>query len=187
MRLTKFAYYLDIYLCLALIALMAVMTAASGPLRDGAFWLCYAVLGGASWTLVEYAIHRWVYHFAPYFADLHGAHHDAPKDYVGAPPVIGILLILAIFYLPLVSTSAIAASGVTAGVLAGYACYMTIHHAAHYWKPSQSSPLYAICRHHALHHYRSEEGNFGITTTFWDHAFGTAISVHPHRTDPQLP
>jgi len=29
--------------------------------------------------------------------------------------------------------------------------------------------------HHAVHHYRDDEGNFGVTTSFWDRVFGTRI------------
>jgi sterol desaturase/sphingolipid hydroxylase (fatty acid hydroxylase superfamily) len=28
-------------------------------------------------------------------------------------------------------------------------------------------------RHHALHHYRGGESNFGVTTRIWDRLFGT--------------
>jgi|LNFM01.1.fsa_nt_gb sterol desaturase/sphingolipid hydroxylase (fatty acid hydroxylase superfamily) len=185
MRLSKIAYYLDFYLCLALIAKLSWLAGASGAWVDRGYWLCFLGVGAAAWTFIEYAIHKWVYHHTPYFSDLHGAHHDAPDAFVGAPPIVGIVLIFAIFYAPLVIMSPIAAGGLTAGVLAGYVCYMAVHHAAHYWKPSPASPLYALCRHHAMHHYRSDEGNFGITTSFWDHVFGTVIPAR-YRADTQI-
>jgi sterol desaturase/sphingolipid hydroxylase (fatty acid hydroxylase superfamily) len=70
----------------------------------------------------------------------------------------------------------IAASSLTTGVLAGYVGYMLVHHAAHYWTVSPGSWLNQARRHHALHHYHSETFNFGITTSIWDHVFGTAVT-----------
>ena len=175
MRLSSLAYYSDFYISAALITVMASIAAMTANWINGGYWVAYIVLGAVTWTLLEYLIHRWIYHQAPYFRDLHDAHHRAPADHIGSPPVIGIALIYVVFFLPIAPVSPIAAGGITTGVLLGYMGYMLVHHADHYWKPEPSSPMYKLCRHHALHHHRSDEGNFGITTIFWDQAFGTAL------------
>lgn len=177
MRLNTFAYYVDFFLAGAIIVALAVTTMVTTGAVGGVQWLLAAVAGFIAWTLFEYVVHRVLYHQVPYFVELHDAHHAEPDAFIGAPPVIGIIMILALSYLPLAAFSATLASGATAGMLAGYMGYMLLHHAAHHWKPEPGTWLYMARRHHALHHYHHDaEGNYGITTSFWDHVFGTALA-----------
>jgi sterol desaturase/sphingolipid hydroxylase (fatty acid hydroxylase superfamily) len=175
MRLSKLGYYLDFFLSGALIAAFAVSAAMLPTWTMMSWWVAYAVAGCAAWTFIEYTVHRWLYHSAPYFRDVHDAHHAEPNAHIGAPPVICIALIFALFFAPLATANFTAASGVTTGILIGYMAYMLTHHAAHAWQPVPGSWLYEARRHHALHHFRSEECNFGITTSLWDHVFRTAL------------
>ena len=32
-------------------------------------------------------------------------------------------------------------------------------------------------RHHMLHHFVSEEGNYAVTGLFWDRVFGTKVTI----------
>jgi sterol desaturase/sphingolipid hydroxylase (fatty acid hydroxylase superfamily) len=176
MRLSKLCYYGDFFVSLALIVLMAGSAVILPTWPQRAVWLVFALLGAAGWTLVEYLLHRWLYHHVSFFREAHAAHHAEPNAHIGAPPVIGILLIFGIFYAPLATVYPIAASGLTTGVLGGYVAYMLVHHAAHYWTVRPGSWLYHARRHHALHHYHSQDCNFGITTAMWDRVFGTAVS-----------
>ena len=59
----------------------------------------------------------------------------------------------------------------------GYIVYMIVHHACHCWTPTPGGYLYRVRLHHAVHHYRDDNGNFGVTTSFWDRVLGTRI--HP--------
>ena len=63
----------------------------------------FAFVGGAMlWTLVEYLLHRFVYHEVAVVRDLHGMHHAHPNDFVGAPiwvSIIGFSFLLAVFVL----------------------------------------------------------------------------------------
>ena len=36
--------------------------------------------------------------------------------------------------------------------------------------------LYRWKHDHALHHFRADEGNFGVTSLAWDYVFGTALT-----------
>jgi len=144
----------------------------------------FSALGLALWTLVEYAVHRWLYHSVPYFKDVHDAHHAEPNAHIGAPPVVCVALIFAIFFAPFANTHFTAACGLTTGILIGYMAYMLMHHAAHAWSPKPGTWLHGARRHHALHHFRAEECNFGITTAFWDHVFGTALEKGPKAFAP---
>ena len=177
MRLSSLSYYADYYLSLALVMGLAGSTLAAGTWIECAEWLLSACLGVAAWTLIEYLIHRFMYHHVRFFRSFHDAHHAEPTAHIGAPPVIGIVLILAVCFLPIAATRFVFASGLTSGMLIGYIAYMLAHHAAHFWQLSTGSWLNRLGRHHLLHHYQSKECNFGITTSFWDKVFGTAFPV----------
>jgi sterol desaturase/sphingolipid hydroxylase (fatty acid hydroxylase superfamily) len=60
----------------------------------------------------------------------------------------------------------------------GYWWYGVVHHVIHHHS-NTSSPSYfnALRAWHMRHHYSPKSGNFGVTTSLWDHVFGTAISV----------
>lgn len=184
MRLNAFSYYVDFAISAALVALLAGTTFATGNAMQAAQWLLVVCLGFAGWTLIEYFVHRVIYHNVPYFRDLHAAHHAEPAAHIGAPPIIGIVLILMVFFTPIVTTSFIVASGLTTGMLAGYMTYMLVHHAAHHWRLPPTFWLTRIGRHHALHHHHSEQCNFGITTSIWDRMLGTAFERRGATSHP---
>jgi sterol desaturase/sphingolipid hydroxylase (fatty acid hydroxylase superfamily) len=174
MRLGPLGYFSDFIVAGILISYFTAQL-AFGTWQIRAEWLASAVLGGAAWTLLEYLIHRWVYHHVPYFQDAHDAHHAEPMAYIGAPPLVGVAIILLVIFVPLAASHMAVAYGGTTGVLIGYCAYMLLHHAAHYWSPAQGSWLYRAKHHHAQHHYLSDHVNFGITTSLWDRVFGTAV------------
>ncbi len=176
MRLSKLGYYADFFISLLLIV-VSIGVATFDTRLNGAKWLLCVGLGAAAWTLIEYMIHRWIYHRVPYFRGLHEAHHAEPGADIGAPPIIGVVLILTVFYAPAATTSFVIASGLTTGVLAGYSAYMLVHHADHHWTPRPTSWLFRARRRHALHHHHSDLCNFGITTSVWDRLFGTAGAI----------
>jgi sterol desaturase/sphingolipid hydroxylase (fatty acid hydroxylase superfamily) len=53
-----------------------------------------------------------------------------------------------------------------------------VHHVIHH-RANKSSPSYFndLRAWHMCHHYSPKSGNFGVTTSVWDHVFGTAIRV----------
>jgi len=55
-----------------------------------------------------------------------------------------------------------------------------MHHAMHFWPFAHDSYFYRAKHRHALHHYSEVEGNFGVTSPFWDYILGTALP------EPQL-
>ena len=58
----------------------------------------------------------------------------------------------------------------------GWLWYISVHHAVHHWRLSRDGYLYRAKRRHAMHHYSRETGNFGVTTPFWDHVMGSALT-----------
>src|SRR5207237_4390370 len=95
------------------------------------------LLGVLIWTLLEYIIHRYVFHYEPK-TDLgkqlhyiiHGVHHDYPNDArrLVMPPSISIPLAV-LFYLLFLLVFGRLASGVFAGLVFGYVCYDMLHYA----------------------------------------------------------
>lgn len=187
MRLGTLAYYADFFISMALIAVLAAAELYQDSSQQVAQWSACFLAGFAMWTLLEYFVHRVLYHNVPYFEELHDAHHAEPNAFIGAPPVIGPVLILLMFFVPALAVSFAVASGVSAGVLAGYMAYMLVHHASHYWSASPRSWLYQARRHHSLHHYHHDSGNYGITTDFWDRVFGTTIERRSRGPRQKLP
>ena len=72
----------------------------------------------------------------------------------------------------------------TAGLVSGYLWYVFVHYATHHWRLRRGSYLYRARLRHARHHHLSHSGNFGVTTSVWDHVFGTALEARaPNLAD----
>jgi sterol desaturase/sphingolipid hydroxylase (fatty acid hydroxylase superfamily) len=141
-------------------------------------WAAVFALGLAAWTLIEYLLHRILFHHAPFLSELHQRHHDDPRELIGTPVwasvTSGILLVAAPSWALLGFELATAA---TAGMASGYLWYVYGHYAAHYGQPRPGSYFYRLRLRHARHHHFSDAGNFGVTTALWDRVFGTAIEL----------
>jgi len=179
MRLTKSEYYADFVAYPALLVTAAVASAWRDTGYELSSWLIAAVIGAMCWTLLEYILHRFVLHRIARFADMHDAHHQAPVAFVGTPTWLSLSVFLGAVFLPAWALSSFnTASGLTVGMMAGFFWYGIVHHAIHHRRPRAIAPrLLAATRRHALHHYSAQPGNFGVTTPFWDHVFGTALDA----------
>jgi sterol desaturase/sphingolipid hydroxylase (fatty acid hydroxylase superfamily) len=176
MKLSKALYFGDFLvipaaiIALAWIALWERGWTAAGP------WLVAFVFGLIVWTLIEYLVHRWIYHAIPFFEKFHDAHHDDPTALIGVPSFISSGLIFFVFFVPLAYTVGIVwAGGFTSGQLLGYAGYMLVHHATHHWSLKPGTMLYRARIQHMAHHYHNTPGNYGVVTSFWDHVFSTSV------------
>lgn len=137
-------------------------------------------LGVFTFTLVEYSIHRWVFHFKPvserqqkFKYNIHGVHHEFPrdKDRLVMPPVLSVFLAV-IFYVVFRSLIGVSVLLYFPGFLSGYSIYLLIHYAVHRFRPP-SNFLKILWTHHALHHYKSEDTAFGVSNPLWDYLFGS--------------
>ncbi|ARA93390.1 MAG: fatty acid hydroxylase [Bacteroidetes bacterium] len=135
-----------------------------------------------AWTFFEYVFHRYINHLDHYFPNsklacriaytLHGIHHEFPRDRdrLIMPPVPGLLIISILFGLFwLIMGSYVFVF--LPGFLTGYLLYVLVHYSTHKFKPPKR--LKFLWRHHALHHYKYPHRAFGVSTTLWDHVFGT--------------
>ncbi|CAH1162857.1 unnamed protein product [Phaedon cochleariae] len=140
------------------------------------------------WTLIEYSLHRWVFHIEPtgkskmmiYFHfTIHGLHHKVPFDSrrLVFPPFPAAILTFVIYQMlcPIFSESTIFL--VLGGGLSGYVTYDMIHFYLHHGAPTEDSYLYHLKRYHNQHHFAQHESGFGISSMFWDKVFGTALKL----------
>src|SRR5450432_2300558 len=100
MRLGRFGYYADFLSAFMGAFALCVLAMAQGTRLLRGEWLASFMIGFGLWTLLEYGIHRWLYHSVEFFIRLHAAHHKEPHAYVGAPPFVGIALIFFLIYVP---------------------------------------------------------------------------------------
>lgn len=142
--------------------------------------LVTAVLGLFSWTLVEYTLHRFVFHFAAksswskklvYLS--HGIHHDDPDDptRLVMPPVPAIFYATLFYHLFFWTLGRAWGQGTFAFFLIGYLCYDYIHYSVHHFVPKTRWGKY-LRRNHLVHHARHKT-YYGVTGPLWDYVFKT--------------
>ena len=137
-----------------------------------------ATLGLASWTFMEYAVHRFVLHGVKPFSTWHAEHHRRPAARIYAPTFASVVSIAALCYLPAwLILGPWPACALTFGVAVGDFAYSVAHHAVHHW--GAAGGWLGRRRHwHGLHHARPLElvrrpGYYGVTSPFWDYLFRT--------------
>lgn len=168
-----------LFLYLPVIAFMLYLSIAQ---RNLALWAVAAlfVFGMVLWTLLEYVIHRWFFHYEPktrwgkqlHFM-VHGVHHDYPQDATRLvmPPSLSIPLAL-FFYLLFAIIFGRFAPAIFAGMVFGYVCYDSIHYATHHFAMKRGIGLW-LKQYHLRHHYRDDHAGFGVSSPLWDYVFRT--------------
>ncbi|MEW5726691.1 MAG: sterol desaturase family protein [Pseudomonadota bacterium] len=145
--------------------------------------LGFAAAGVLAWTLFEYALHRWLFHWRPRHRPLerlvfliHGVHHAQPDDgsRVVMPPAASLPLALALWAVAGLVLEAPWRDCFFVGFLAGYLHYDLTHWACHQARPRTRLGR-LIKRHHLLHHHVDDAAHFGVGTPVWDHVFGTVL------------
>ena len=176
MKMTKLGYFSEFVLFPPVVFVASLLAFLGSIPPQPVNWAIVYVIGFIGWTLIEYWIHRVLFHHAPIFAKIHERHHDSPHDLIGTPGWASALLALILVALPAwIALGFNVGTAVTAGLVTGYLWYVFVHYAAHHWRSRRSSYLYRARIRHARHHHVSNGGNFGVTTGFWDHVFGTAV------------
>jgi sterol desaturase/sphingolipid hydroxylase (fatty acid hydroxylase superfamily) len=177
MNLSKCLYFGDFVACPIVIIGLAAVALAGRDIGAVTLWVAALLAGAGAWTLVEYLVHRWLYHRVPFFEKFHDAHHASPRALIGTPSFVSIAIVVAVFLVPLLPIGLVAASGFASGALLGYIGYMLVHHLSHHGKLRPGTLLYRARIRHLAHHYRGSSGNYGVTTSFWDRVFSTNLTV----------
>ncbi|KAL7666398.1 Ceramide very long chain fatty acid hydroxylase [[Candida] zeylanoides] len=139
------------------------------------------------WTLIEYCMHRFLFHLDDHLPDhpaaltlhflLHGIHHYLPMDRyrLVLPPTLFVLLAYPFYRLVFaIFPYYMACSGFAGGTL-GYIMYDVTHYVLHH--TTLPAYLQRVKKVHLEHHYKNYELGFGVTSDFWDVVFGTEITT----------
>jgi sterol desaturase/sphingolipid hydroxylase (fatty acid hydroxylase superfamily) len=138
------------------------------------------------WTFTEYLLHRYVFHYEPtrpwlqrVWYLVHGVHHEQPqcKTRLVMPPILSIPLAFLFYGLFTVIVGILfrAPSWIAplfAGFVTGYLMYDMLHYAEHHLSMKWGFLKY-LKRYHLLHHYRTPDDRFGVSSPLWDLVFGT--------------
>lgn len=171
---------------LSAIALLFVSFRAEPQSRLGdLLWLF--PIGLVMWTLLEYGLHRFVFHIQipvpnPRLREIlnssHLGHHASPRDpeKILARSTYAMVISSLLFgLLYLTSGSFFASSGVMAGIWTGFLYYEAVHYRVHL-SLAPSGFIGRQRRTHFFHHFTNNKRCFGVTTPLWDYVFGTAVT-----------
>ena len=168
---------------LVYLPVLAVLTAHARNGGLGGLALTAWFAGGIIvWTLTEYLLHRFVFHYHPssgwgkrlHFL-MHGVHHDYPSDAkrLVMPPAVSIPLALLFYGLFVWMLQPLQAQALMIGFTVGYLVYDLMHYALHHAQ-FRSGWLYRLKRHHMRHHYADPSRGFGVSSPLWDRVFGSS-------------
>jgi sterol desaturase/sphingolipid hydroxylase (fatty acid hydroxylase superfamily) len=139
----------------------------------------YFMLGLFIWTLTEYVLHRFVFHWLPpgkigarlHFI-FHGVHHDYPSDSkrLVMVPTVSIPLSALFFFLFKLAIGPVLVAPFFMGFLAGYLFYDMVHYAIHHYN-FKSKFWLNLKHHHMLHHYKDMDHGYGVSSKIWDYIF----------------
>ncbi|XP_040170887.1 dihydroceramide fatty acyl 2-hydroxylase FAH2 [Anopheles arabiensis] len=165
------------------VATVRGFASASESFRTVELYLHLAI-GAFAWTLLEYSLHRWVFHLDPkgnrvlqtFHFLIHGQHHKVPFDpHRLVFPVPPALLLTSLFYQPVYYAFPYPRLTLAGGLI-GYLVYDMIHYYLHYGSPA-GGHLYHMKRYHYSHHFVHHDQGYGISSDFWDKLFGTRIML----------
>ena len=132
------------------------------------------------WTITEYTIHRWAFHYEPksdigrhiHFL-VHGIHHAYPRDATRLvmPLLISVPLAFA-FYFLFDYVFGVYHLTIFSGFVLGYVSYDSIHYATHHF--TMKGRIGNFLRvYHLRHHYEDDKTAFGVSNPMWDYVFKT--------------
>ncbi len=144
------------------------------------------------WSLTEYMLHRFAFHYHAQSKTgqkihylIHGNHHEYPRDkerlfMPAAPSLIIASAFFLMFYLFLGKN----VFSFFPGFMFGYLIYGSMHYAIHARNPPFKW-MKGLWRNHHLHHYKDEDKGFGVSSTLWDHIFGTMFDLKKEKEDKE--
>jgi len=153
-------------------------------------FLLFVLIGILVWTLTEYILHRFVFHFVPksrwglrmHFI-FHGVHHDYPNDAMRLvmPPSVSIPLAFGFYFLFSLFLSPGQLWSFFPGFVGGYLFYDISHYALHHFN-FKSRFWKKLKKHHMQHHYADASKGYGVSSDFWDKVFHSAFTAKQDNT-----
>ena len=138
------------------------------------------IIGILLWTLTEYVIHRWAFHYHPktekgkkvHFL-VHGIHHDYPRDATRlVMPLLVSIPLAVFFYFLFQSVFGVYYLNIFSGFIFGYVSYDSIHYATHHFEMKGKVGKF-LKTYHLRHHYGDDNTAYGVSNPLWDYIFGT--------------
>ena len=173
--LSKVHFSVPLFIFIPINSYLFYRGAISESLELGAIAL-WIVGGFVTWTMTEYLLHRFIFHYHPssewgkkiHFI-FHGVHHDYPRDRLRLvmPPSVSLPLALAFFFL---FKWIIAGDGIYpffGAFLTGYLIYDMFHYAIHHLEV-KGKLWNTLKTHHLKHHYVDPDKGFGVSSPLWD-------------------
>jgi sterol desaturase/sphingolipid hydroxylase (fatty acid hydroxylase superfamily) len=163
------------------VVLLLSLGAVSGRGLQADRALGWAAAGLVLWTLAEYLLHRFVFHYTPrsglgnrlHFV-AHGIHHLDPWDPTRLvfPPLAGMLIAGTIFGLLSLLLPLGPALALMSGFLCGYIGYDLTHYFTHHGRPRSRWGRF-LRAYHMSHHHRHQHRMYGVSQPLWDLVFRT--------------
>ena len=173
-QFTPLYFYSGVSLCLALLAVNKDSSAATIILLLAAGFL--------SWGFIEYGLHRFIFHYharsqfgRKLLYQAHLSHHENPKarDRIFASLFLSTPIAGAYWLVAFAATGSWAvACWLFIGMASGYFCYEWLHFQCHHGR-SRLRLMRYLRKYHLLHHYKTPDLRFGVTSPLFDFVFGT--------------
>jgi sterol desaturase/sphingolipid hydroxylase (fatty acid hydroxylase superfamily) len=148
-----------------------------------------AVAGAATWSLLEYLIHRFAGHVRTnnIFGVEHTAHHSRGDYFAPAwKKVAAAVGVAAIAVGPAVLVGGLwPGLAYVAGLSGFYLYYEILHRLEHVWGGWGPYARWARA-HHFHHHFHDPSVNHGVTSPIWDMVFGTYVRPGVIRVPQKL-
>jgi sterol desaturase/sphingolipid hydroxylase (fatty acid hydroxylase superfamily) len=176
--MSKVNFYIPLFIYLPVIFYFSFIAFARG-IQAGSYVL-YLLFGIFVWSVTEYLLHRFIFHFEPTSKSgkrlhfiFHGVHHDFPRDRkrLVMPPTASVpLSILFYFLFSLFFENSLKLYSFYSGFIMGYLIYDMMHYAIHHHN-FKNPVLKKIKQHHMLHHYSDPTKGYGVSSALWDIIF----------------
>jgi sterol desaturase/sphingolipid hydroxylase (fatty acid hydroxylase superfamily) len=149
--------------------------------------LVLAAVGWLCWSLTEYLLHRFVFHWIAakpwkrrFHFIFHGVHHDFPQDARRLVMPLGVSIPIGLGFFLLVDALLARpyACSLFIGFAIGYLLYDGIHYFTHHL-PARSRFGTFLKRYHLVHHHTGVEGKWGVSNPMWDYVFGSQQDLRP--------
>lgn len=174
-RATPFFFYAA---CSAGLSIAGALTENRGV----ASYAALGMIGLVSWVFLEYALHRFVFHFEAtsepaqsLLYSMHGAHHDDPTaiEHLFARLSMSLPIATAYYLIVwLILGNWRPSAYMFTGLIIGYFTYEWLHYRAHHAAPRFRVFKY-LKRYHMLHHHLTPDRRFGVTSPIADALLGT--------------